>query len=152
MLWMLPVVRHSGLALPSLIVATLLALAVSTAYAQVRPRPAQPAPPGLGPSANSGTLSNALVRAVIIRTESEIGPYTAFQITTTQPDAPRYWYFIRNDDNAKALERGAIIGLLMGALQTYRWSEDARTVNIHFVTINEMRVIDAASLGAAIPE
>jgi hypothetical protein len=95
----------------------------------------------------------AVVVDVLIKTKSKIGPYTAFAIRPAGTSTPAEWYYIRNDDVAKALERGAMIGLLMGAAQANRWVTDGpvRYVNIEYTTINGDRHIVSASLVERLP-
>jgi hypothetical protein len=113
--------------------------------------PSQPAiPPGYV-LATSGVLNHAQVLAVIIAPESKRGPHCAFFIKPSDAGAKPEWFWIRNDDNAKAMERGEAAGLLMGAAEAYVWGSGdegpARYVNITYATVDGEKVITAASLG-----
>jgi hypothetical protein len=127
--------------------ALMLLAATSAAEAQVFPSggsSAAPAPEG---------VIRAVVTDVLVKTRSKIGPFTAFLIRPAGQDTKLEWYYIRNDDVAKALERGAMIGLLMGAAQANRWVDDGpvRYVNIEYVTINGDKQIVSASLAERLP-
>lgn len=102
---------------------------------------------------SDGTITGAIVGGVVIKTKSEIGPYTAFYIRPPGTGTKFELYYIRNDDVAKALERGAMVGLLMGAVQANLWVDEGptRLVNIAYVTINGRKELTAASLGARLP-
>jgi hypothetical protein len=117
-------------------------LAAPVAEAQVFP------PGGSSSALASEGAMRAVVTDVAVKTKSKMGPYTAFFIRPAGANTKSEWYYIRNDDVAKALERGAMIGLLMGAAQANRWVEEGpvRYVNIEYVTINGDKHIVAASL------
>jgi len=76
--------------------------------------------------------------------------YTAFLIRPPEETSKSDWFFVRSNDVSTALERGAAIGLLMGAAEANRWSFDERRhfVNIKYMTEGTRKVIVAASLRA----
>lgn len=97
-----------------------------------------------------GAILRAYVVDVVISTTDENGPYTAFSIRPPEQNAQPAWFFIRNDDVNKALERGAMIGLLIGAAQANRWGDPdapARLVNIRYETVRGRKIITEAALG-----
>lgn len=133
-----------------LLVATLLA-STSAGQTQTFAPPRTPAP--AGPEMPSqGILNGAYVSDVVIRTQSESGPFTAFLIRPSGRGSTPEWFYIRNDNVAKALERGAMIGLLMGAAQANRWVVEgpARYVNIEYATVSGRKEITSASLAIQI--
>jgi hypothetical protein len=136
--------------------ACIIALAIPTAYAQAVQTPsAVPTADGLP---TNGEIDDASVLDVVVMTKSDIGPFIRFLIQIPDPaktwydydPAKRYWFYVRNDDNAKALERGAIIGLLMGAAETHAWSSEQVGINFTYSTINGRREIETASLASKI--
>jgi hypothetical protein len=122
-----------------------LICAAGAANAQTFPPQTESAQPSL---AAEGVLHDAVVVDVAVRTRSEFGPFTAFLIRPRGVTRGGEWFFIRNDDVAKALERGAMIGLLMGAAQGNAWTFPDRPydVNIEYVTVDGRREITAASI------
>jgi hypothetical protein len=105
------------------------------------------APPAAPVPTSDGEIKRAAVSAVVIRTKSDSGPFTAFYIAASQGGNPE-WFYVRNDDVAKSLERGAIIGLLMGAAQANSWVDDGPTryVGIEYTTVNGRKEITSAWL------
>lgn len=108
------------------------------------------------PAADTSTLplSGAILKAYVVDvrvvTSSESGAYTAFLIKPPGETSRAWWFYVRNDDVAKSLERGAIIGLLMGAAEANRWSDadwPQHLVNIRYETVGNRRIITEAALG-----
>lgn len=96
-----------------------------------------------------GTILRALVLDVVISTSDESGSYTAFLIRPPDQNTAAFWFYVRNDDVTKALERGAMIGLLMGAAEANRWSSSdgpSPVVNIKYETVRGKRIITDAAL------
>lgn len=126
------------------IVAATIAVGATALDAQVTSPPTSPSTlPG------SGAILRATVIDVAISTTDESGPYTAFLIRPPEQNSQSAWFLIRNDDINKSLERGAMIGLLMGAAQANRWGDaDAppRLVNIRYETVRAHRIITGAAL------
>lgn len=89
------------------------------------------------------------------KTKSTIGPYTAFLVSRTdEPDPTHYnvkhrdfLVYVRSDDNVGALERGSIIGILMGAAETHVWNRQNVTVRIKYITTPIGIEAYAASIG-----
>jgi hypothetical protein len=101
----------------------------------------------------TGELDGAYVIDVVIMIKSNIGPFTRFLIKPSQDSQRSYWFYVRNDDNTKALERGAIIGLLMGAVEANRLSgygtrRGSMTVNFTYSTVAGRQEIVTASLAS----
>ena len=129
------------------VIAACIGLVVaSPAQGQVRPAPVSPAP-AEAPLPPSGVINGAWVTDVVIVTRSPTGPYTAFLIRTSWTGSD-HWFVVSSGDNAVAAERGAIIGLLMGAAETVRWHQSRAPVNISYITVNDQREIISASLFA----
>jgi hypothetical protein len=86
-------------------------------------------------------------------TRSSIGAYTAFLVRPVDRSNTRELFYVRNDDVSMAMERGAIVGLLMGAAQANRWVTEGprRAVDIEYVTIDGRKEIVAAALGITLP-
>jgi hypothetical protein len=98
-----------------------------------------------------GVISGAQVMDVVITTVSTIGPYTAFLIKPREAAAKPEWFYIRNDNGVKGMERGSIIGLLLGAAETYMWQDAPSRVIIRYQTVGNRKEIVAASLGSRPP-
>lgn len=94
-----------------------------------------------------GIIAGAMVLDVTITTVSDIGPYTAFLIRPAEAGAKAEWFFVRNDNGVKGMERGSIIGLLMGAAESVQWQDSPARVTIRYQTVGNRKEIVAASLG-----
>lgn len=95
-----------------------------------------------------GIIVRAQVLDVIITTVSDIGPYTAFLIAPPEPGAKPEWFYVRNDNGVKGMERGSIIGLLLGAAEAYQWQDASARVVIRYQTVGNRKEIVAASLAS----
>jgi hypothetical protein len=127
-----------------LLLATALVLMPTMTHAQASAPSAAPDQP----LPSSGVILRAHVADVRAVTASDLGAYTAFLIRPPDRGNQGWWFYIRNDDVMKSMERGAIIGLLMGAAEANAWTYDSpdHVVNIKYETIDGRRVITAASL------
>jgi hypothetical protein len=110
-----------------------------------------PAVPNADELPLSGEVDGAYVLDVQVMTASNVGPFTRFAITVPGHSTP-FWFYVRSDDNTRAAERGAIVGLLMGVAETYRitehgdWQHQESTVNFTYATVQGRREIITASL------
>jgi hypothetical protein len=112
-------------------------------------QPASPpaaVPPGFV-LATTGVLHNARVLSVAVTTDHKVGPETQFYIQPATDGAQAETFIIRNDDPAKAMERGEIAGLLMGAAEASIWGEEPRRVEIRYETVNGEKIITAVAIG-----
>jgi hypothetical protein len=134
----------------AIFLACIIALTTTTAFAQVAQAPATV--PTADDLPVSGEIDGAYVLDVVIMTKSDIGPFTRFLIQVSDDPTKQYWFYVRNDDNTKALVRGAIIGLLMGAAETYRFPRERSHsyINFTYSTVKSHREIETASLESKI--
>lgn len=138
-----------------LLILALVSVAANPARAQVTeptpsaarvPRPASEIPP-------AGEL-DVSVWAVVAKTKSTVGPYTAFLVAERReglgfepPPNASFWVYVRSDDNVGALERGSLIGILLGAVETNRWTHRPVGVRIRYETTPVGKEVFAASIG-----
>lgn len=108
-------------------------------------------PPGYV-RATSGVLNHAKVLAVGIVTDRKTGPVTEFLIQPADQGAQAEWFYIRNNDASKAMERGEMSGLLMGVAEASLWGEVSQHVNIRYETVDGEKTITAASIGAVLDD
>lgn len=117
-----------------------------SAQAQTSPKPAVIAP---APLPADGAILGAYVSDVIVSTSGESGPYTAIMIYPPGPNAQPERFYVRNDDVNKSMERGAMIGLLIGAAEANRWKDSEtpdRLVNVRFETVSGVRILTQVAL------
>ncbi len=133
----------------ALLTATLLTYSAMADSQIVVPPSGAPAAAAASTLPVKGGILRAYVVDVVISTSDDSGPYTAFSIRPPEQNAQAAWFFIRNDDVTKSLERGAMIGLLIGAAEANRWSgpdSPSHLVNIRYETVRGRRIITDAAL------
>lgn len=135
-----------------------IALVVFGASAAAQPVPASP-PTSAIPAADellqSGEIDGVYIDEVQIFSTSDRGPFTRFVITVPNHTG-QYQFYVHNNDNTKAFERGGMVGLLMGVAETYRATYGGEYVqrqehenskaNILYTTVQGRREIVAVSL------
>jgi hypothetical protein len=136
----------------TMLLAFIVGLAWSPAYAEDMPALVPPAEEDI---AAGGEIDGAQICDVVVMTKSDRGPFTRFLVALSKSGSPTscyaddkktYWFYVTNDDNTKALERGFVIGLLMGAAESRSWGDAGASVNFTYSTRNGRREVETASI------